>query len=175
MTDDIAELRREVRALRDREAVRDLIHAIARGVDRYDGALLAASILPDAVIDMGGAEPMTGAAFAAGLKPPAEPRPGRMHIIGNVTVDVDGDQAASEAYILSCMDILKDGQSHTRMRAGRYLDRLVRDDGQWRLSHRTMIDEWGRIDAITEAAPQGSHRGRPAPDDLVYHRPGGAA
>jgi hypothetical protein len=173
MTDpaaDIAALRQELRALRDREAVRDVVHAIARGVDRFDQTLLAASILPHAVFDRGGAEPMTGAAFVAGLKPPAEPRPGRMHVIGNVSVQVDGDTAKSEAYIVSCMDVLKDEVAHTRLRAGRYLDRFRRDGGGWRLSHRIMIDEWSRIDAVVESAPQGRHRGRPAPDDLSYDK-----
>jgi hypothetical protein len=170
LASEVAELRRELSLLKDRDAVRDLVHAIARGVDRFDQTLLAASILPDAVFDMGGAEPMTGAAFVAGLKPPAEPRPGRMHVIGNVSVQVDGDAAESEAYIVSCMDILKDGTAHTRVRAGRYLDRFRRDGGVWRLSHRIMIDEWGRVDPIVESAPQGRHRGRPAPGDLSYDK-----
>ncbi len=165
---EIEALRREVQALRDREAVRDVVHAIARGVDRYDQALLTRSIRPDAVFDMGGPEPMTGSAFVAGLKPPAEPRPGRMHVIGNVRVRVDGDTADSEAYIVSCLDILKEGTAHTRVRAGRYLDRFAREGEAWRLTHRTMIDEWGRIDPVAESAPQGRHVGRPSPDDLTY-------
>jgi hypothetical protein len=168
MSDELDDLRRAVRDLTDREAVRDLIHAIARGVDRYDQALLSASIRPDAVFDMGGPEPMTGKAFVEGLKSPAEPRPGRMHVIGNVRVTVTGDTASSEAYIVSCMDILKNGAAHTRVRAGRYLDRFAREGESWRLTHRTMIDEWGRIDAVVEAAPQGRHLGRPAPQDLTY-------
>src|SRR3954466_11933000 len=130
--------------IEDRLAIVDLLAAIARGIDRYDRALLAASIWPDADIDMGLDTTMTGAAFAAALKPPAAPRPGRMHVLGNPRVEIEGDRACSEAHIISCMDVMIDGLRQTRVRAGRYLDRFERREGRWGLAARTMVDEWGR-------------------------------
>lgn len=157
-----------LRRLEDIEAIRLLLGRIARGTDRFDTALLAESIHADAVLDMGGASPMSGAAFAAALKPPAVPRPGRMHIITNEQIEVDGDAASSETYILSCQDVLIDDVRKTRLRAGRYLDRFARREGVWKLSARTLIDEWSRIDEVVEAIAHGAHSGRPAPDDLSY-------
>lgn len=157
-----------LRRLEDIEAIRLLLGRIARGTDRFDGALLAEAIHADAVLDMGGASPMSGAAFAAALKPPSNPRPGRMHIITNEQIEIDGDAASSETYILSCQDVLVDDVRKTRLRAGRYLDRFARRDGVWKLSARTLIDEWSRIDAVIEAITAGAHTGRPAPDDLSY-------
>jgi hypothetical protein len=154
--------------LEDIEAIRRLLRQIARGTDRFDGALLAASIDADAVLDMGGTAPMTGLAFAAALKPPETPRPGRMHIITNELIDVEGDVASSETYILSCQDVLVDGVRKTRLRAGRYLDRFERRGGAWKLSARTMIDEWSRIDEVIEAVAPGRHVGRPAPQDPSF-------
>lgn len=154
--------------LEDVEAIRRLLRDIARGTDRFDGALLTAAIYADAVLDMGGASPMSGAAFAAALKPPAAPRFGRMHIVTNERIDVDGDSAASETYILSCQDVLVDGVRKTRLRAGRYLDRFERRGGAWRLSARTLVDEWSRIDEVIAAVAPGRHRGAPAPDDPSY-------
>lgn len=161
-------LEARLKRLEDIEGIRSLLHQIARGTDRFDGALLAASIHPDAVLDMGGASTMSGTAFAAALKPPAAPRPGRMHIVTNERIEVDGDTATSETYILSCQDVLADGVRKTRLRAGRYLDRFERRDGVWRLSARVLVDEWSRIDEVIEAVAPGRHVGAPAPDDLSY-------
>jgi hypothetical protein len=168
LDESLAAFAGRLRRLEDRAAIRALLVAIARGTDRYDPALLESAICPDAVLDMGGAAPLSGAAFAAALKPPAAPRPGRMHIVTNERIDLDGDIARSETYVLSCQDVLVDGVRKTRLRAGRYLDRFERRNGSWKLAARTLVDEWGRIDAVGESIPQGPHLGRPAPDDLSY-------
>jgi hypothetical protein len=168
MADGATEFEARLRRLEDKEVIRELLAAIARGTDRYDPALLASAIHEDAAIDMGGGRTMTGAAFAAALRPPAEPRPGRMHLVSNERIEIDGDIARSETYIISCQDVLAGGVRKTRVRAGRYLDRWRRGDGGWKLAARTLIDEWSRIDAISEAVPPGEHRGCPAPDDLSY-------
>ena len=79
-----------------------------------------------------------------------------------------GDGARSETYIVSCQDVLVDGVRKTRVRAGRYLDRWRRGDGGWKLAARTFIDEWSRIDSVSEAVSPGAYRGLPAPADLSY-------
>jgi hypothetical protein len=61
-----------------------------------------------------------------------------------------------------------DDVRNTRIRAGRYLDRWERRQGEWKLAERTLIDEWARIDPICELIEPGSHRGKPAPEDLSY-------
>ena len=168
MNSELETLRQQLAALSDREAIRDVLTGIARGVDRFDRALLAACIHADARLDMGGDKPISGADFIAALKPPEHPPRGRMHVVTNSRIELGGDVAASETYILSCQEIDRDGAAHTRLRAGRYLDRFERRDRVWKLSERVLVDEWGRLDAICEAAPTGAHRGRPAPDDLSY-------
>jgi len=167
VSEDLSDLHDRLRILEDKEAIRTLLATIARATDRYDGALLASAIHADAAMDMGGKE-MTGRAFAAAIKPPAAARPGRMHILGNERIDVDGDTARSESYLVSCQDVLADGVRKTRIRAGRYLDRFERRDGTWKLAARTMIDEWARIDPVGEAIDIGGHSGKPAPEDISY-------
>ena len=157
-----------LRALEDKEAIRSLLVDIARGTDRYDQSLLAHAIASDATLDMGGKAPIAGAAFVSALKPPAEPRPGRMHLLANERIQVEGDQASSESHIVSCQDLIVDGVRKTRIRAGRYLDRFERRDSGWQLVVRTLIDEWSRVDAVGEAVASGANLGRPAPDDLSY-------
>ena len=167
MSDDLSALRDRLQVLEDKEAIRSLLAMIARGTDRYDGALLQSAIHADATMDMGG-KAMTGRAFAGAMTPPAAPRPGRMHILGNERIDVDGDVARSESYLVSCQDVLVEGVRKTRIRAGRYIDRFERRDGEWKLAARTMIDEWARIDPVGEAVEIAGHSGRPAPHDVSY-------
>ena len=80
------------------------------------------------------------------------------------------DVARCESYLVSCQDVLVDEVRQTRIRAGRYIDRFERRDGEWKLADRTMIDEWARIDAVGEAIEITGHSGRPAPDDISYQR-----
>src|SRR3546814_7524563 len=120
-------------------------------------------------MDMG-SKTRTGSGFAEAIKPPAAPRPGRMHILGNERVDIDGDIARSESYLVSCQDVLADGVRKTRNRAGRYVDRFERRNGTWKLAARTMIDEWARIDPNGEAIDITGHSGKPAPHDITYRR-----
>lgn len=164
----IEELAARLQALMDRQAIADVIVTIARGIDRYDQILLGRLIDPAASLDMGGDVPMTGADFVAALKPPATPRPGRMHVVSNQSIEVSGDEARAESYITSCMDMLKDGTPHSRIRAGRYLDRFVRRGDGWVLVSRMMVDEWGRVDPIALDATPGRNRGAPAPGDASY-------
>lgn len=167
MSDDVTGILARLEHLEAREAVREALLAIARGTDRFDGALLASVIHADAELDMGG-KMMTGAAFAAALKPPAASRPGRMHIVSNQRIDVSGDRASTESYLVSCQDVEIDGVRKTRIRAGRYIDRFERRAGVWKLARRTLIDEWSRVDVVGEATAITGESGRPFPDDFSY-------
>jgi SnoaL-like domain len=168
MSTELAELRSMVEELRDREAIRDVITGIARGVDRFDQKLLATYVHPEASLDMGGPSAVTGAAFVDMLKSPAQAPKGRMHVVSNQRIVLNGAEAWSESHVLSCQTIMVGEEEQTRIRAGRYLDRFTKHDGAWKLVARTFVDEWGRVDALKDAAPQGAHRGAPAPEDQLY-------
>lgn len=157
-----------LRVMEDKDAVRDLITAIARGVDRFDTGLLCESIHPDAELWMGGDTPIRGDAFVEKLSAPDKPRPGRMHLVGNHRIEVAGDSARSETYVISCQDVEAGGERSTRFRAGRYLDRFRRDGGRWQLMERVLVDEWARSDALCDMPAQGTRLGQPAPGDLSY-------
>ncbi|WP_313807446.1 nuclear transport factor 2 family protein [Sphingobium sp.] len=168
MADGKGDLAARIALIEDRAAIQDLLYAVASAIDRYDGGVLARCIDPEAVIDMGGEAPISGAAFAAAIKPPANPRPGRMHVISNSRIRVEGDSAGAESQIVSWQDQLAGDARVTRVRAGRYLDRFARTGGEWRLVARTLVDEWARVDPVDAVPPQGRHLGQPAPADLLY-------
>jgi 3-phenylpropionate/cinnamic acid dioxygenase small subunit len=58
----------------------------------------------------------------------------RSHATVNVTVDVDGDEAHSESDLL-LFSRASAGEPWT-FRVGRYVDRFVREDGQWQVADR---------------------------------------
>lgn len=167
MTSELQALQARLARLEDQDLIRGLVIRIAAGVDRYDEDALRSAIWPDAVIDMGGA-PISGAAFVAALAPPATPSQGRMHLTGNHMIVADGEQAHCESYVISVQEIVAEGGTETRWRAGRYLDRFERRDGRWGLSRRVFVDEWSRLDPVGERPNIGARRGLPAPHDSRY-------
>src|SRR5262249_13770337 len=65
--------------------------------------------------------------------------------ITNITITIDGDAASCESYysgfMLECHD---DGEHRTMQMLGRYLDRLERRDGEWKISDRRVVTEMYR-------------------------------
>lgn len=161
-----------LRELLDKHEIHEMLMRYCRGVDRADRNLIASCFHPDAVDDHGYFR-------ASGTEIPdvivakvKEFSTASMHFIGNELVDVQGDTAFSEAYFFACLVVpLEEQQEATRIRAGRYIDVLERRDGQWRITKRTVVDEWDRIDRVVERTPGRElfHRGRRSLDDLIYH------
>lgn len=160
----------EVAALRnllDRQAVEDCIRRYARGVDRGDDDLLRSAYHGDAVEDHG--------AFVGGLDglirfldAAHRPFPGYQRYVTNVSVELDGDSAHAESYYL-CV-LRRDGDD-LLVNGGRYLDRLERRDGQWRIVRRVVVMEWEG--AVQGGAPRYavSVESRRDRDDVSYERP----
>lgn len=50
------------------------------------------------------------------------------------------------------------------MTASRYVDRIERRDGEWRVAHRTLVHEWKQIFELPDGSPS------PASDWVVGRR-----
>lgn len=58
------------------------------------------------------------------------------HQMSNVTIEVNGDRAASETYVEATL-VREQGDGHiVRHVNGRYIDKLSRRDGRWAIDHR---------------------------------------
>jgi len=88
------------------------------------------------------------------------------HMIGNVHFEIEGDVAFTESYLLSyCsvpgnreaveavfgkryadqVDWEKDlGKTHDFIMGGRYIDRMERRNGEWRIARRRVVMDWNR-------------------------------
>jgi ketosteroid isomerase-like protein len=156
----------ELRALLDKAQIHDTLMRYSRGVDRGDGELLMSCFHPDATLDMGRG-PMAPAVLAEAVTKMTAT--GAMHFIGNEYAEVDGDTAYSETYFISYATVTDSGQSATRSRGGRYLDRFERRDGQWKIARRLLVDEWSRLDDLpAPMTPPAGRVGLRSKDDPVY-------
>lgn len=175
MTDnELEQLRQDVQYLKDRQAIYDCIALHARGHDRHDVELLTSVYHEDGVDEHG---------FAINPGPKYAEWSNAIHTAGgklqvhNITThlcEIDGDTAHTESYVM--VGILNNDGVSSRIINGRYLDRLERRDGKWRISlRRSTIDMLIAGDASILESPalrsQGYIKGMRDKTDLTYQRP----
>ena len=95
---------------------------------------------------------------------------GHSHQVTNVLIEVDGDRAASEAYVTGTLwDLTEAGALAQLVAVGRYLDRWSRRDGRWAIAERWAVREWTRSDAGRYLAKEGTGpSGTRDRDDPLY-------
>ncbi len=155
------------RELADRQAITELIYRYCRSVDRLDVPLGHSIWHEDGIADYG---------------PDIYQGPGRgvidqicaqhahllhhSHQVSNILIDLQGDEAGSEAYVTASLRMQADNGVRQITVWSRYIDRWSRRDGRWGLDKRvTVID----FDEIRDVAPMGQHEvGRRDRSDPSY-------
>ena len=95
-----------------------------------------------------------------------------MHNITAHTCEIDGDVAHCESYVIGTMRLRDD--KTVSLIGGRYLDRLARRDGAWKIALRRCTIEWtmnGDTSFISSGAFAGFIRGTWDRSDPSYTRP----
>lgn len=131
-----------LQVLVDQQEITDVLHRYGYALDGRDWALLRTCFLPDVVGDYG-AGPLHGYDAVEQLcRVTLEPLSVSQHLIGNVTVTVDGDAAGASCYLHAqhVRPGLPGGEQFVF--AGRYTDRLVRTRDGWRIAERTLEAMW---------------------------------
>src|SRR5262245_61339481 len=174
---DLATLKAQVRLLLDKQEIREVMMQYARGVDRGDWELASSQYHADAVDDHGGGSVFKGRDLgktrasnggqgngrrAAGDvlvvgRQSAKRKQMGQHFVGNELIEVEGDTAYAEHYVMAHLVIERNGEEYTRTRADRYLDRLERRDGKWKIVYRVLVDDWDRLDKVVEGVPGASN------------------
>jgi ketosteroid isomerase-like protein len=157
--------------LSDVDAVRDVILRYARAVDRCDWEL-AADCYHDDAIDEHGIFNGNGHDFVAFVRSfVTDWAVLSQHAAMNSLVHVAGDEAWAETYHIGFhRRSPDDGALVDVPLAGRAVDRLERRDGRWRLAHRTLVADWGRVDPVSVPfePPAATARGRRDTSDPSY-------
>ncbi len=125
----------------DREMIRDCLARISRGEDRRDASLIRSGYWPDAVFDFG---IFTGnfEEYLAWVVPGSPAVTNTLHTLGQTLISLRGSSAATETHVTCYHRMNLGAQERDVTMAGRYLDRLEKRDGQWRIIQRTLIYDW---------------------------------
>lgn len=163
-----------LQALLDRQDILDCLVRFSRGMDRFDREVFLSAFHPDAVIAAG---PFVGgpvALYAWASKLHEQGQHATHHNLLNHTCDIEGDVAHTETYYLF---VGRNRDDSNWIAGGRYIDRLERRDGEWKIALRTNAIEWSGLvptlpipfsdvpDIFGNGAPSRSG------DDPSYRRP----
>jgi ketosteroid isomerase-like protein len=171
---ELDQLRWDVQYLLDRTAIADCVAAHARGCDRHDAELLTSTYLDDGV-DVHGATVNAGPDYAAWANAVhGASSANHLHNITTHTCEIDGDEAHAESYVL--VTLLSPDSATATVMCGRYVDRLERRDGRWRIAVRRATVELAftadaRLLQSSFFVAQGYECGTRDRADISYARP----
>ncbi|NLR72784.1 nuclear transport factor 2 family protein [Novosphingobium sp. ERN07] len=127
--------------LYDKMKIREVVTNYCRGVDRMDRDLLMSVYHPDAIDDHG---------FFVGNREDfwdwvnryhTNAQISHQHVITNHSCELDGDTAHAETYWMMAGMDAKD--MTLTLGGGRYIDRMEKREGEWRIAARKCVAEWG--------------------------------
>jgi SnoaL-like domain len=160
--------------LLDRQDILDCLTRFSRGMDRFDRDLFLSAFHPDAIIAagpfVGGPEALYD--WASSLHEAGQVA--TQHNLLNHSCEIDGETAHAETYYLF---VGRNRDETNWIAGGRYLDRLERRSGAWRIAFRTNAIEWaGLVPTLPlpfADVPDLQDNGAPSrnPDDPSYRRP----
>ena len=135
----------------DERQIERLIIRWARAVDRLDKSALASVYHPDAVEHHGTFDGVATDYVDFVIDTALPNYISTTHYVTNCLVEVDGDQAHAESFVLAAhLGKDEEGLVLDLMNA-RLIDRLERREDQWRILERTVVHDWDmtqRIDSV---------------------------
>jgi hypothetical protein len=164
--------------LLSKQAIRDVLAAYARAIDRADAALLKSCYHADAIEEHGG----NFAGNAHEYVDVAIPRVLKMgvmqHLLGTSHIELQGERAWVETYIWTFARFASGDRQVDTFTGGRLVDRFERRNGEWKIAHRRTVFDWNRdtpssegwcLGLFTPGKP-GMIMGRKGSQDASYER-----
>lgn len=125
--------------LLDKQDIVECLTRFSRGMDRFDRAIYLSAFHDDAEMAAG---PFVGKAADCwdwAMPMHAEGQILTHHALLQTSIDIDGDVAHSETYY---QFVGRNRDETLWMAGGRYIDRLEKRDGSWKIALRTNVIEW---------------------------------
>ena len=193
---DSSEILARLEVVEDRQQIYDVLTRYCRALDRCDLALMKSVYWEDGY-DNHGVFQGNAQDYAAFIIPEIQQWfEMTMHAICNVHIELDGHKAYAESYLISYCQVKADrgriegvfGPSYLRdvvgegeplpqdfLYGGRYVDRLEKRDGVWRIALRTVVMDWNRNEPSRAIWSEGifqalSLHGTRDRTDAVYRR-----
>jgi hypothetical protein len=141
-----------VTELEIRAAIDDALRSYCRGIDRLHAPAIEAAFHTDAMLEgYGSGEPTPIGVFVPNVLAALRAKFSvTQHRLSNVTIEIDGNVALVESYVLAyhVIDSAADASQTERTLItfnGRYIDRFEERDGDWRIARRTLRMDWSDI------------------------------
>ncbi len=132
----------QIDALLDKQAIREALTAFCRGMDRFDREAYLSAFWDDAEMAAG---PFVGSAADCWDWAVPMHEEGQLlthHVLLQTNYDIDGDTAHTETYY---QFVARNRDDSIVFAGGRYVDRLERRNGEWRIALRTNLIEWATM------------------------------
>ncbi len=161
----------KIETLLAKQEIYELSCRYMRGLDRLDRELLLSVFHEDGWCEYGFSN-CAPAEFIDYAMTALQGHEANQHMIGNVLIDVEGDEAFGEVYFNAYHKVRGESGFEDVIIAGRYLDRYEKRDGEWKFAYRSERVDWSRTqpthDPYFDLAPDSLRGGRQ--DDAVYDR-----
>jgi SnoaL-like domain len=165
----------------DHFEIREVLAEYTHGCDRCDEAHMGSVYWPDSWDDHGTIKapgPEFARLMTERIRADCETL---SHLLGQSVIRVDGDSAGAETWFLAASCARDgDGLLTNHLLGGRYVDRLERREGVWKISHRTVVKDWTNslpapVDWLAEAGMAIGRRDAGDPSHAVLGLGGGDA
>jgi hypothetical protein len=160
-----------LRALLDKEAIREVLALSSRGVDRVASEILY-EVYHRESVDHHGSWVGSGPEFA---DLPGRHAPENImvhHALGQSLIELDGDTAFVETYFAMTYERFARKRDEVRIGSvgGRFLDRFDKRDRKWRISVRRVVMDTSHEVSQADQPPGVASfpRGQRWPDDQVF-------
>ena len=148
-----------LQAIEDRNAIHENQMRYLRGVDRKDWDLIRSAYWPDAAHDhgevKGDVEQLIG-----WIQEWHAVIPQVLHFLGNEYIELNGDVAIMESYLLTLQDEVSENGSKFDWIGSRYIDRYERRNGEWKIAERVV--------PLVFTRPSMEPSGKPLVDPVVW-------
>lgn len=125
-----------------KQEISERLHDYVRAMDRIDDELGRSVFHPDAPADYGPMFQGTGHGFIDFVHAAHATMLVHTHQLGSIAIRVDGERAASEAYVtVTLRRRAPDGTLLDTRSFGRYLDRWEKRSGRWAIAARRYLHE----------------------------------
>lgn len=134
--------------LKAREDIRNVMARYCHGIDRLDAKMVKACFFDDAIDDHGFFNGSAHEFTDLAVQRLGSRFLSTKHHMTTHYVELDGDTAHCETYILALSRASKDGDLFDITFSARYLDRFECRDGVWKIAYRQLVSDGRRTDPV---------------------------
>ena len=139
-----------LRLVSDRQQITDVIYCYCRAMDRIDAEQGYSIWHDDAVVDYGAdVYQGSGRGFIDHFNAVHSHLLHHTHQVTNIIIELDGDRAASEAYVTGTLRMKRDDKLMQITAWSRYVDQWSRREGRWAIDKRVAVMDFDEIREVT--------------------------